>query len=173
LGRDMTLTGRTEIWQRVLNEDINPLLGEGFYSFWLGNRTDKLSESFAYPLNEAHNGYLETYLNSGLIGLFLLLALLASSAKRIQKKLRERSDHAALALAFLISIVIYNVTESAFDRLDIVWFALLLFIMEYPPLTATQSESDEELFDHIHIRAADREFVSSPIARWSDSQKWT
>lgn len=133
LGRNMTLTGRTQIWTRVLNEDINPLLGTGFYSFWLGNRPDKLSENYAFHLNEAHNGFLETYLNSGIVGVFLLLAVLASSMKRIQRRLLvSDSEILALQLSFLLSIVLYNVTESAFNRLDIVWVALLLFIIEYP-----------------------------------------
>ena len=35
-GRDASLTGRTGIWQTVLSEPINPLLGTGYASFWLG-----------------------------------------------------------------------------------------------------------------------------------------
>jgi len=44
LGRDSTLTGRNEIWKAVLAEKTNPLIGTGFYSFWLGGRSEKLSE---------------------------------------------------------------------------------------------------------------------------------
>ena len=34
LNRDATLTGRSEIWDAVLAENTNPIIGEGFYSFW-------------------------------------------------------------------------------------------------------------------------------------------
>jgi O-antigen ligase len=133
LGRDMTLTGRTDIWKYVLAEDINPLLGTGFYSFWLGDRGDRLSETAGFPLNEAHNGYLETYLNSGLIGLALLIFLLISMTKSVQRQLVTRPETAVVRLAFLISIIIYNFTESTFNRLDIIWFALLLVLTEHSP----------------------------------------
>src|SRR5437773_10041835 len=36
LGRDDTLTGRTEIWGKVIRMTTNPLMGGGYSSFWLG-----------------------------------------------------------------------------------------------------------------------------------------
>ncbi len=59
LGRDSTLTGRNEIWKAVLAENTNPLIGTGFYSFWLGGRSEKLSakNGYFFRLNQAHNGY--------------------------------------------------------------------------------------------------------------------
>src|SRR5262249_47647194 len=36
LGRDPTLTGRTDIWNAVIREHTNPLVGVGYESFWLG-----------------------------------------------------------------------------------------------------------------------------------------
>jgi exopolysaccharide production protein ExoQ len=132
LGRDMTLTGRTDIWTIALHEGPNPLIGAGFYSFWLGNRVAKLSEGYHYLLNEAHNGYLETYLNSGLIGVFLLLALLLSAGKRIKREAVTGEPFAAFRLACFLAILPYGLTESIFNRLTLVWFLFLLVIVEYP-----------------------------------------
>ena len=113
LGRDVSLTGRTEIWRKVLNEDVDPLLGAGFYSFWMGDRPDKISKGFYYRLNEAHNGYLDTYLNSGLLGVLLLLALLLSSMKRIQRQLLARSyDDAAMRLAFFLPQSLFTMSPN-------------------------------------------------------------
>jgi len=36
MGRDPTLTGRTDIWKLVLGMAGNPVFGTGFESFWLG-----------------------------------------------------------------------------------------------------------------------------------------
>ena len=44
LGRDPSLHGRTAIWETLLKQDINPLLGVGYYSFWSPERMTKLSE---------------------------------------------------------------------------------------------------------------------------------
>ena len=81
LGRNPTISGRTEIWERCLSVPINPLLGAGYYSFWLDDRrVDIVNADYWFRLNEAHNGYLETYLNEGLIGVFLLVVLLMQLA---------------------------------------------------------------------------------------------
>ena len=42
LGKDPTLTDRTLLWSELLKVDINPLLGTGFESFWLGERFREL-----------------------------------------------------------------------------------------------------------------------------------
>jgi O-antigen ligase len=132
LGRDMTLTGRTDIWKLVLGEKINPLVGVGFYSFWLGPRVDAFWEKYYFHLNEAHNGYLDTYLNSGAIGVCLLAVLLVSAGKGIKKEIMNGSDYGAVRLAFLVITITYNLTESAFNRINLMWFVLLLVVLDRP-----------------------------------------
>jgi O-antigen ligase len=131
LGRNLTFTGRTEIWQRVLGVPINPLIGTGYYSFWLDpNRVEKVSEGFFFHLDEAHNGYIETYLNGGLIGAFLLVVLIAFALRKIKRDFLNEGDRFSIVrLAFLAIAVVYNFTEAAFDRQSFVWFALLLAIV--------------------------------------------
>ena len=69
IGRDPTLTGRTEIWRLVLGMAGNPLLGTGFESFWLGKRLEKMWSLYWWHPRESHNGYLEIYLSLGWLGL--------------------------------------------------------------------------------------------------------
>ena len=47
----------------------NPLLGAGFENFWVGERQVTLG---GLGGNQAHNGYLEIYLNLGWVGILLL-----------------------------------------------------------------------------------------------------
>ena len=42
LGRDSSLTGRTELWGELMRFRLNPWLGTGFESFWLGDRAEVL-----------------------------------------------------------------------------------------------------------------------------------
>ena len=58
----------------------NPIFGTGFESFWLGERPKQLEGIFFFIPNEAHNGYLETYLTLGLIGVFLLIGLFVATS---------------------------------------------------------------------------------------------
>lgn len=113
IGRNGNLTGRTDLWRILLGMHINPLLGTGYESFWLGPRLEWVYYKFGY-VNEAHNGYLELYLNQGLIGLFLLIAFLIASYRTICKRLSPFSNFASLSLALWTVLLFYNVTEAAF-----------------------------------------------------------
>jgi len=55
MGRDSTLTGRTDIWARVIALVHNPVIGTGFESFWLGKRLEAM-QLYQRGLNETHNG---------------------------------------------------------------------------------------------------------------------
>jgi O-antigen ligase len=146
LGREPELTGRTPIWRAVLKEDINPLFGTGFYSFWTIERARRIADSAGlfYLLNEAHDGYIETYLNSGLIGLTLLVVVIVNAFNRYKKDALVGFGLASLRLAFIIAIVLYNVTESAFDRLTPVRFALLFAIIQWRAPAALRVGATDE-----------------------------
>lgn len=136
VGRDMTLTGRTDLWADLLNIPINPLLGTGYQSFWLGPRADNLWHKYSFHPNQAHNGYLETYLNVGFVGLGLLLAVIVSTAGRLKQDLSRGDDYARLRFSFLLSALVYNWTEAMFNRLSLVWIILLVASLDYPPWRA-------------------------------------
>jgi exopolysaccharide production protein ExoQ len=131
VGRDPSLHGRSEIWRAVLTIDINPLFGVGFSSFWSPARMQQLSKGYFYFLNEAHNGYIETYLNCGLIGVLLLVVMLSSAIGRMKRAVLDGSNLGPLRLGFALTIIVYNITEATFDRLSLVWLVLLLVMMEY------------------------------------------
>jgi exopolysaccharide production protein ExoQ len=139
LGRDPTLTGRTEIWKTLLNMDTNPLFGVGYQSFWLGSRARAVVEAIKMGgLNEAHNGYLEMYLNLGLLGLSLLVGLLVASYRMLCRRLTVSVHFASISLAIWTIAVIYNVTERAFEN-SLPWFIFLLVAVAVPRSAATVS----------------------------------
>lgn len=113
VGRDPTLTGRTDIWNAVLSTNTNWLIGTGYESFWLGPRL-KLVWSLAGSVNEAHNGYLQVYLNQGVIGLLLLGGVLISSYRAICRGLTSFSRLVSLTAALFTIALFYNMTEAAF-----------------------------------------------------------
>jgi len=132
LGRSVTLTDRTYLWQDLLKTDINPLLGEGFESFWLGERMAKMWELHPWRPNQAHNGYLETYINLGLIGLFLLIVWIGSTFRRIQHALLTDFEFGRFRLGFLTAVVLYNWTEASFKSLHPLWTVFYLISLEAP-----------------------------------------
>jgi O-antigen ligase len=139
LGRDMTFSGRTDIWSSLLKEGTDPLFGAGYYSFWMGDRVARLSAGFYYALNEAHNTYLETYLNSGLIGVALLLAVLLSAGIRIKQEAMKSESFGAFRLGCFLPLLLYGYTEAFMNRLGVLWFLFILVIVRYPKKIPAQT----------------------------------
>jgi len=132
LGRDPSLTGRTGVWKAVLMIPINPVIGAGFESFWLGKRLDTLWSMFWWKPNEAHDGYLETYLNLGWIGIVLLAVILVIGYRSVISALRRSTEEGVLRLAFLFTAIVYNCTESAIRIMNPAWICLLLAVTNVP-----------------------------------------
>jgi exopolysaccharide production protein ExoQ len=130
LGKDPTLTGRTQIWDLVLGLHTNPWIGTGFESFWLGPRLEKMRTALPnFPINEAHNGYIEVYLNLGWAGICFIALLLLTGYKRIVSGIRRNPERASLFLGLLLSVLFYSFTEAAFRLMALSWVVLLLVIV--------------------------------------------
>ncbi len=132
LGRNPTLTERTFLWHDLLQIDINPLLGAGFENFWLGERLERIWILQPWRPNQAHNGYLDTYLNIGLIGLFLLIALLFATYGKARRELLRNFEFGRFRLGFLLAAIAYNWTEAGFKTLHLVFFAFYIITIDYP-----------------------------------------
>ena len=127
LGRDITLTGRVPLWEELLKEKINPLFGCGFDSFWLGNRAQYYWDKYWWHPNQAHNGYLEVYLNMGYLGLGFLMFYLLSAYRNIRSHFFNNYPFGKLGLVLFIIILIYNITEGIFFKLDLLWILVIIF----------------------------------------------
>jgi O-antigen ligase len=138
LGRDSTMSGRTDIWTAVIAAAYNPVCGAGFENFWIGPGVRlfqrQLLELGWYPslveaLNEAHNGYIETYLNLGWIGLILIIAILLAGYRSGMNAFRRDPAAGSFILSCVAVSIIYNVTEAGFRMQAWSWIFLLLAIV--------------------------------------------
>jgi exopolysaccharide production protein ExoQ len=71
IGKDPTLTGRTELWSLVwVAIDMKPVLGWGYSAFWLQSNpmAVAISTVSGWFVPEAHNGLLELLLDIGCVG---------------------------------------------------------------------------------------------------------
>ena len=133
LGKDMTLTDRTKIWDILLHWDFNFLIGTGYESFWLGERREKLWDLFPeLHLNSAHNGYLQTYLDMGALGLVATFGLVVSAYSKAKNGLLSDFRFARLRLGLLLSFLVYNWTEVAFRTHCVPFFGFFLAAINFP-----------------------------------------
>lgn len=78
-GRDPSLTDRTLIWNFLTPMiDAEFIKGYGFGAFWSSRSAEAFITRWGY-IGNAHNGYLETLLNGGLIQLTALILMLVEA----------------------------------------------------------------------------------------------
>jgi O-antigen ligase len=139
------MSGRTDIWAAVIPAVPNSLIGAGFESFWINPRVSIFKQKLlqlgwdprvALGLNEAHNGYIEVYLNLGWIGVCLLALILISGYRRAVKVFERDHELGSLFLAYVAAAVFYSLTEVGFRMLNPCWIFLLLAIVSASGVTA-------------------------------------
>jgi O-antigen ligase len=138
LDRGQGFTGRTDIWEVTLEKfgekyGTSSLLGAGFHGFWESSAGESVWKEIGMnPLTQAHNGYLEMYLNGGIVGLFLLSALILVFGWTAAGKLVGGEPLGRLALVFWPVLLLVNVTEAQFFQVGPLWFTMLLVVMSSP-----------------------------------------
>ena len=121
LGRDATLTGRTETWAQLVPVAMSqPLLGSGFGSFWTTDRRE------FYRMSNGHNGYLDTILDLGFAGLAIYAAWLISCAWHFHRGLAKDYDWATLGICFVLMAAVQSIAESSFSSLTAILLAVII-----------------------------------------------
>ena len=115
---DPTFTGRDEIWRFALdNVAKRPLFGFGFEAFWgmpdLVNAWN-YHESWGYRASDAHNGYLNLVVATGLVGLAFSLCWIIAQPSADHRRAQTLGADPALRTLFL-QIWIMGLCLSGFE----------------------------------------------------------
>jgi exopolysaccharide production protein ExoQ len=145
IGKDPTLTGRTEMWPYIM-EMIwkQPWLGYGYSAFW--NDWDSPGAYVWYAARwtppNSHNGFLDLWLDFGLVGLIIFVFGFLQTSLRGLKSIRVDKYWASFwGLLYLTYLMLGNLTESSLiARNDIFW---LLYITISFSLAINSSKTDE------------------------------
>ena len=124
IGKDASLTGRTEFWPQLIQAAWRkPLLGYGYQGFWLPWRGYEnparsiIAGSSGFVPPHAHNGYLDILLSTGFVGLTLfILALLTMLVMFLLCARHSQNGEAETAAVVLIFVLLSNFSESK------IWF---------------------------------------------------
>ena len=110
-------------------------------SFWTGARLEQAWGLLGLRINQAHNGYIEQYLNLGFIGVAFIVVMLLTGLLRVHRHLRIDPPAGMLRLCLISVAAIYNYTEAAFYGLNNMWILLLLACLEVPRQRQAVSKS--------------------------------
>ena len=94
-------------------------------------------EKLGAGIIQAHNGYLEQYLNLGYIGVAFIGVIMLSGLLKVRRHLNVDYPSAMLRLCFIVTAVLYNYTEASFYGINNMWLLLLLGIIEVPDQKST------------------------------------
>ncbi|MCX7974335.1 MAG: O-antigen ligase family protein [Candidatus Aminicenantes bacterium] len=112
LNRSETLTGRTEIWNSLIpyaKQQI--ILGHGFGGFWTTSLRDQIA-------SHSHNGYLNTILELGLIGLLLFYLFFIIVIKKSFILLKSENQISFLFISIILMILVRNISEVSIGNIS-------------------------------------------------------
>ena len=143
IGRDTTLTGRTDVWT-IATEHISerPLLGWGYRVFWEpdGPVHRYLLKDLGWEPDSAHNGYLEVALNFGLAGAVIFTTFLFQGLRRASRYLSAHgSGVGAWPLIAVLYAVVSNFAETSFAMYNTIGWVVLVVAYLY----ATETAADD------------------------------
>ncbi|MGQ9485561.1 MAG: O-antigen ligase family protein [Desulfosoma sp.] len=119
LRRDVTLTGRTPLWAALM-----PLLrekfwtGYGFRAFWLGweGPSAEVYRALTWLPEHAHNGFLDLWLELGLVGVLLGAGLVLSPFVFHGRGATQGRPLDLFWVLLGLFVLLYNLPESYFMR---------------------------------------------------------
>jgi exopolysaccharide production protein ExoQ len=133
LGRDLTLTGRTDIWG-VMFELIweRPLLGYGFNAVWQSwdnQVTAYLWRTLEWQCPYGHNGFMDLLAELGIVGLIVFCISYVTACIRGVMWLRATKVVEGLwPLMYLTFLFLSNVTESTLVATNSIFWILYISI---------------------------------------------
>ena len=148
IGKTPDMTGRTKIWKLVLGLiGDRPLQGWGWLSYWVPGVKPYagLVVIDRVPYYQAHNAYLDTWLQIGIVGLALLVWFVTAAFVKLWRLSVRHSNPLYLwpMLAFF-GILAQNLTESRM-LLESGWAILVLLAVKANDPSESLEAADPEL----------------------------
>jgi O-antigen ligase len=145
-GRDITLTGRTDLWAAVLDKIWQrPWLGYGYGAFWRGwdGESADVWSVVRWEAPHSHNGFLDLWLDLGLLGLLAFtLSFIALCLRAVSWVRQTKTAEGLWPLAYLTFLLLANLTESSLLRQNTLWILYVVVTFSTHNKRANQLKSN-------------------------------
>lgn len=134
VGKDSTLTGRTQLWSTGLDVFSQyPIFGVGYQAFWVPGAFEEVqkihSMFLGQPINGFHNAYIEVLVALGLFGFSIFILLLVSTLFRSLNWYMEKPSAESLGtLFFVISTIVAMMFDVIVFRQHEIFYMLIIII---------------------------------------------
>lgn len=153
VGKDATLTGRTELWQ-LTTEMIwkQPWLGYGFGGFWQGlngAESGYILRAITWTPSHPHNGFLQLLLDLGVVGFSIFSIGFFRSVMRGLNLIRSTTAVANLwSIVHMAQLLITSTTETQlFASNNVGWILYVAVAFSLEPSSESESSSIDRQWD--------------------------
>lgn len=176
LGRNATLTGRTQLWPAVLDMIWErPWLGYGYSAFWLGWEGESASLWLAtgQEYSHAHNSFLDLWLQLGSLGVAVfLLGFMLAFLRTVAWTRLTKTAEGLWPIMFFTFVALSSLTESVIlEQNSTLWIMYVATALSTPtrdtrgePHTLTEPATEVRR-DSKRLRTALQPMVRSPASR--------
>ncbi len=148
-GRNESLSGRAAIWRSVLEvASHNPLLGVGYGGYWGLAQGAYISN---HAVKQSHNGYLDVYLQVGMVGIIALFAFFLEFCSKVRRELYYVFDWGVFGICFLLIVLLYNYTEASFIETSYMWTTMVFLTVVFFNTEAVKEIENEQSFREQNI----------------------
>ena len=130
VGKDATLTGRTDIWIELgAAIEKRPVLGYGYLAFWGLDSEPRywLGRAVDWNAPSGHNGWLDLAISLGFMGVVIFAIDAAASTWRAAK-LSVSSPAGVFAIGFLAQFMLFAMSESIILAQNSILWATYAFV---------------------------------------------
>lgn len=141
IGKDATLTGRTDIWIELAAAiEKKPALGYGYLAFWGLDSEPRywLERAVDWNAPSGHNGWLDLAISLGLVGVVIFSIDVAASAWRAAR-LSITSPAGVFAIGFLAQFMLFAMSESIILAQNSILWATYAFVAAKLTMEARRS----------------------------------
>lgn len=126
-GKDLTLNGRTDLWEPVIKQILErPLYGYGYAAFWTSPFASNIRLTYEWASN-SHNGFFEIMLDLGIGGFTIfaigLIRFFTMALYRVVFVAKKPEDY--FPMQMLVLIIILNISEARLLTPSWNWFMYL------------------------------------------------
>jgi O-antigen ligase len=175
LGKDLSLTGRVPLWEFLLPiASQKSLQGYGFGAFWRGYQGPSAGvwEVFSWTPGSAHNGYLDLWLELGVVGVVLAVGLLTIFFIRTGRGNLAYPHFYEYKFAFLFAVFfgVQNISgtlflESGLDK-SLIWILFVyLYVITLEPSRSLDKEKKGKGYMYRMQRNVVSNFASLPLEK--------
>ncbi len=174
LGRDASLTGRTDIWAYAFQAGLDrPLTGYGYDAFWNGDYSPGANYSANWNTPHSHNAWLEIFIGLGMPAALLMMGIMVVTTFRavILARYYPSTTPGILIMLTSFSIMTVSMSEPVFlERHSFEWILVVAIVGCARALTSnlgrerSAAEGDPEGFGGIPEAGTRRLRPTTPVA---------